>query len=212
MTTTHTDGGVNIDSTASFAAMVAIAQERGVVMLVPAEVFARMATPAAPAFVERRQGDRRGISERQAPATSNEMAVATVEAVAAVPPAAVRRFAGRKRVVHGREQHRARYRSALRSNADLDKLELSNRRRQVVSIVHDAGDEGITCKEIKTIMAKREGMKDPEDMHGTVTQVLHWLKTNAPKPLIKVDEDTEEDVRRRKGGSSKAKRSKRNVH
>lgn len=188
---THTVGLETAD-TSSLAALLAVAQERNMLVVVPADFFTKATiVPVA----ERRQSERRMASAPAVPAVSNETmaTVSAVEAHGPVPLFKPRRFAGRKRNIHGRAQRRARYTSALRANADLSKLELSDRRRQVLGIIHKAGADGITTAEIKEVMAKQEKAKDPEEMHGTVTQVLHWLKTNAPKPLLKVEEDATED-------------------
>jgi hypothetical protein len=185
---TQTTVGLEALDNASLVALLAVAQEKNMLVMVPAEFFKAVQAP-----VERRQGERRLASAPVPPAVSHELA-ATVEAVAAHPvvPRPARRN-GKKRNVNGRAFRRARYISALRSNADLSKLELSDRRRQVLGIIHDAGHDGITTAEIKEVMAKQEKAQDPEEMHGTVTQVLHWLKTSAPKPLLKVEEDAGED-------------------
>lgn len=183
------------ENNAALAAILAQAQEQGMIVMVPGALLTQLTVAAPPAFVERRQADRRLSTHAPVPSVSNELA-ATVAALATPPPmpmhAERRQVAQRQRKATHRHARRYRYIMTM-PDADLEALGWSGRRTQIMGILQKAGPKGMTCAEIKQEFARQEKLPSAQDAHGTVTQVLDWLRMNAPKRMFKKLEDAADD-------------------
>lgn len=87
----------------------------------------------------------------------------------------------RHRAKPAREFQRARYRTRLDKDVQPSSLTLSPQRKQVLTAIHEAGDEGIIAREIET----RTGLPN-----GSVQQAARWLRDHT---VIDAVEDTATD-------------------